>query len=193
MEDGEAVAEAGAEARDGLRGEADLGDEDDRAPAAGERRLDRGQVDLGLARAGDPVQELLARAAGRPVERRDDGLDRARLLGQELRRLARAPREAPAARPACRAAPFAHPGPRRQDQPQAARGRRAVLARRPRGRADQLRRAPASSASIGSARRSGGSSEDSASSTTTPSRRRGPKGTRTRLPTSSPAIAAGRR
>ena len=62
MEDREAVAEAGAEAGDGLRGEADLGDEDDRAAAAGERRLDRGEVDLGLAGAGDAVEELLARA-----------------------------------------------------------------------------------------------------------------------------------
>ncbi len=53
--------------------------------------------------------------------------------------------------------------------------------------------APASSASIGSASRSGGSSEASASSTTTPSRRLGPKGTRTTLPTSTPSIASGRR
>ncbi len=53
--------------------------------------------------------------------------------------------------------------------------------------------APASSASIGSASRSGASSEDSASSTTTPSIFRGPNGTRTRLPTSSPFIASGRR
>ena len=53
--------------------------------------------------------------------------------------------------------------------------------------------APASSASIGSASRSGASSEDSASSTTTPSRRLGPNGTRTRLPTSRPAIESGRR
>ena len=72
MEDGEAVAEPGAEARHRLRGEADLGDEDDRAAAALERRLDRGQVDLGLARAGDAVQELLARGAGLAVEGGDD-------------------------------------------------------------------------------------------------------------------------
>src|SRR6201999_2838679 len=40
VEDGEAVAEAGAEASDGLRREADLRHQDDRAAAAGERRLD---------------------------------------------------------------------------------------------------------------------------------------------------------
>ena len=62
VEDREAVAEAGAEAGHRLRGEADLGDEDDRAPAPLQRRLDRRQVDLGLARAGDAVQQLAARA-----------------------------------------------------------------------------------------------------------------------------------
>ena len=77
VEDREAVAEAGAEAGDGLRGEADLGDEDDRAAAALQRRLDRGQVDLGLARAGDAVEQLLARRAGLAVERGDDRVDRA--------------------------------------------------------------------------------------------------------------------
>ena len=72
VEDGEAVAEAGAEAGDGLRREADLGDEDDRAAAARERRLDRGEVDLGLAGAGDAVEELGARGAGVAVEGGDD-------------------------------------------------------------------------------------------------------------------------
>ena len=89
VEDGEAVAEAGAEAGDGLRGEADLGDEDDRAAPAGERRLDRRQVDLGLARAGDAVEELLAGRAGLAVERRDEGVDGGPLLGEEPGRLDR--------------------------------------------------------------------------------------------------------
>ncbi len=84
VEDREAVAEAGAEARHGLRREADLGDEDDRAAAALQRRLDRGQVDLGLAGAGDAVQELAARGAGVAVERGDDRGDRRLLLGQQL-------------------------------------------------------------------------------------------------------------
>ena len=68
VEDREAVAEAGAEAGDGLRREADLGDEDDRALAALQRRLDRGQVDLGLAGAGDAVEEQL-RGRRRPRRR----------------------------------------------------------------------------------------------------------------------------
>ena len=72
VQDREAVAEAGAEAGHRLRGEADLGDEDDRTLAALQRRLDRGQVDLGLARAGDAVEEQLARGAGLAVERGDD-------------------------------------------------------------------------------------------------------------------------
>ena len=76
----EAIAEPGAEARHRLRGEADLGDEDDRAPAPGERGLDRGQVDLGLARAGDAVEEQLARRARLAVEGGDDLGDGALLL-----------------------------------------------------------------------------------------------------------------
>ena len=72
VQDGEAVAEPRPEARHRLRRQADLGDEDDRPLAARQRRLDRGQVDLGLARAGDAVQEQLARGAGLAVERGDD-------------------------------------------------------------------------------------------------------------------------
>src|SRR5262249_45795699 len=64
VEDGEGGAAPGAEAGHGLWGEPDLGDEDDRPAPAGERRLDRRQVDLGLARAGDPVEELLAGRVG---------------------------------------------------------------------------------------------------------------------------------
>ena len=52
------VAEARLEARDGLRRQRDLGDEHDHAAAALERRLRRAQVDLGLARAGDAVQQV---------------------------------------------------------------------------------------------------------------------------------------
>ena len=76
MQDREAVAEPGAEARHRLRRQADLGDEDDRALPALQRRLDRGEVDLGLARAGDAVQEQLARRPGLAVERGDDRVDR---------------------------------------------------------------------------------------------------------------------
>ena len=89
MEDRDPVAEARPEARHGLRREADLGDEDDRRAAAGEGRLDRGEVDLGLARARDAVQEQLAVGAGDAVDRGDDLLGGALLLGQQPRPLAR--------------------------------------------------------------------------------------------------------
>jgi hypothetical protein len=84
VEDGEAVAEPGPEARHRLRGEPDLGDEDDRAASPLQRRLDRGQVDLGLARAGDAVQQQPALGAGGAVERGHHRRDRRLLLGQQL-------------------------------------------------------------------------------------------------------------
>ena len=85
VQDGEAVAEPGPEARHRLRRQADLGDQHDRPLAPRQRRLDRGEVDLGLARAGDAVQQLLARrGSGFSVERGDDALDRGLLLGQQL-------------------------------------------------------------------------------------------------------------
>ena len=84
MQDREAVAEPRPEARHRLRRQADLGDEDDRPLAPRQRRLDRGEVDLGLARAGDAVQQLLARRPRFAVERGDDRLDRGLLLGQQL-------------------------------------------------------------------------------------------------------------
>ena len=70
MEDGHAVAEARGDAADRLRGQADLGNEQDRAAAALERRLDGREVDLGLAGAGDSVKQALALAVA--VERGDD-------------------------------------------------------------------------------------------------------------------------
>ena len=214
VQDGEAIAEPRAEARHRLRREADLGDEDDRPPAPRQRRLDRGQVDLGLARAGDAVQEQLARRAGLAVERGDDLRDRrapARAsssrppaAGADLgvarsgaapascgSRSGRAPRAgaapggrsrprrpapaptSPPPRSASSAARCLTPsrspplsasspaaaisarssvrertrwpagaGPRRQHQLQAARGGRAVLARRSRGRAGPAPPAP---------------------------------------------------
>src|SRR6201995_332368 len=86
---GKRLPEAGGEPGDRLRREADLGDEDDRPAPALERRLDRRQVDLGLARAGDAVEELLTGRVGLAVERRDQGVDRGLLLGQEPGRLDR--------------------------------------------------------------------------------------------------------
>ncbi len=54
------VAEARLEAPDGLRRERDLRHEHDHARAALERRRGRAQVDLGLARAGDAVEQVRA-------------------------------------------------------------------------------------------------------------------------------------
>ena len=249
VEDREAVAEPGPEARHRLRREADLGDEDDRAAAARQRRLDRGQVDLGLARAGDAVQQLLARArrprrrarrrsrstaascsgsscgtaaggaeprcAGRAAQRASCGWRSGRAASSRRSvcavgadrggQLARAdispPRSASstarcltpsrspplsAASPAAGSRPAARPasgprGPRPRSPaaaPAAGRARASSSTRgRPRGRARPAPAArPASSASIGSARRSGGSSEARRSSTTTPSSARRPNG-----------------
>ena len=74
MQQRDGVAEARLEARDGLRRQRDLGHQHDHAPPALERPLRGPQVDLGLARAGDAVQEVLAarldrRAAPPPARR----------------------------------------------------------------------------------------------------------------------------
>ena len=265
MEDGDPVAEPGPEAGHRLRRQADLGDEDDRRAAPVERRLDRGQVDLGLARAGDPVQErsraaprrrrrsrrraprppAAARAAGGAARRRRRpsgcsgarrrfgaagrdqpallepaqdlavGADRGGQLGADIspaaQRLERRPLLDPEPLAAAQrrlagrgdlgpqldpgADPLARgPGPGRQDQLEAARGGRAVLARRSRGRAGPARAAPRPRAPR-SARRAARRAARSARRARR--RRRGsrclPKGTRTTLPTSRSSIAAGRR
>ncbi len=57
------IAEAAPEAVDRLRRQRDLGDQHDRAQAALQRRLGGREVDLGLARAGDAVQQPLAAVA----------------------------------------------------------------------------------------------------------------------------------
>ena len=83
------AGEARGEAADGLRGEADLRDEDDRPPAGGEGGGDGDEVDLGLARAGHPVEEeaVVAALGDRPEQGRDR-----RLLpgGERMRDLRRA-------------------------------------------------------------------------------------------------------
>ena len=83
MEQRHAVAEARREPRDRLGRQPDLGNEHDRAPPPRQRRLGGRQVDLGLARARDPVQQVLA--AGAAVHRGDDRLDRRALLGRQRR------------------------------------------------------------------------------------------------------------
>ena len=76
MEDGDLAAEAVGEAADDLRGEGDLGDEDDRrARSMAEAPGDGAEVDLGLAAAGDAVEQGRGRVAGgeRPLDRRPGG------------------------------------------------------------------------------------------------------------------------
>ena len=57
-------AQAGSEARQRLRGQADLGHQHQRLPAARETGGDGAQVDLGLAAAGDAVEQERAETAG---------------------------------------------------------------------------------------------------------------------------------
>ncbi len=62
MEDGDLLAEAGGEAARGLRRERDLRHEHEHRAPAGERALGGPQVDLGLARPRDPVEQEIAPA-----------------------------------------------------------------------------------------------------------------------------------
>ncbi|UUY02080.1 hypothetical protein LRS13_15305 [Svornostia abyssi] len=84
VQDGDRVPEAIGEAGDDLRGQGDLRDEDDRRAPAGERRRGRLEVDLGLARPGDAVQEQPLRLV--VLEARFDLGERGGLLGGERRR-----------------------------------------------------------------------------------------------------------
>ena len=167
VQDGEAVAEPSAKACHHLGSETDLGDEDDRPPPLRQRRLDRRQVDLGLARAGDPVQEQLARGASLTVQRGADLRDRRACSGSSS-----GATESASATPGSSTR-----GLLRRLRTPAPGG---STSRSPREGVEQYSRAtqrpsrtssagtPVSSASIGSASRSGARSEDSARSTTTP-------------------------
>jgi hypothetical protein len=62
MKHAERHVESLAESLDELRREADLWHEDQRALAAGERTLDYLKIDLGLAAAGDSVEDECAEA-----------------------------------------------------------------------------------------------------------------------------------
>ena len=73
------VAEAGPEAAGELRGQRDLGHQHQRPLAGGARRGDGPQVDLGLARAGDAVEQEGAEAAEGPGHR---GQGRGLITGQ---------------------------------------------------------------------------------------------------------------
>ncbi len=82
MEQRDALAEARAEAADGLRRERDLRHEHDRTQPALERGRARLEVDLSLAAPGRAVEQHVAAGAG--VQRADDPRDRLLLQPGEL-------------------------------------------------------------------------------------------------------------
>ena len=182
VEDGDALAEAGAEAAERLRGERDLGDEDDRAEPARERRPHR--------RGGRPPSSRFRsrRGAGESVrlssERRGDPGERRRLrLARRRRGLLRRevlltlpPPALPAAARGSRArrARARAPASSRSSRRARARGRRAAAGTAPRTR----------STATGST--SGGASSSSPTTTPAPC---APcrSGTETTAPFSSPS------
>ena len=137
VEDGDPVAEALAEPAERLWRQRDLGDEDDRAPAADERGVAGADVDLGLAAAGRAREQDVATGVFRPVQELLDPCERARLrLRQPLgcglggKRVAR-PDLAPLT-PALRLLG--------RDEREGARRRRAVVLGDPEGELDERRR-----------------------------------------------------
>ena len=77
MQHGDGLAEACGEAPDELRRQRDLGHEHDRATALLQRAGGGAQVDLGLARSGDAVQQRPLEATR--IERRAQTIQRIRL------------------------------------------------------------------------------------------------------------------
>ena len=133
------VAETLAEPRDDLRRERDLRHEHDRAASLLERGRGCAEVDLGLARARDAVQQA---PFGAPLaEDCEQRLERGPLLGRELRceRPAHPHRQVLGRSAAAAPAP-AQPagGARRQHQGEGACGRRAVFLRDPAGELNEV-------------------------------------------------------
>ena len=85
VEHGDSRAEPGAEEGFVLRGERDLGNEEQGAPAGFESRGDRLEIDLGLPAPGNPVEQEGAEGAG--PERLPEDLGRCLLGSGERRRL----------------------------------------------------------------------------------------------------------
>ena len=136
VQDRDAVAEARAEAADGLRRERDLGHEHDRAEPALERRRARLEVDLGLARC-----RSRRRAGSAPpprVERGDDPRRRAACCVASSS--AARPRPASDCRSAGGACSLRRFGVRRRDERERARRRRAVVVGEPEREVDERRR-----------------------------------------------------
>ncbi len=90
------AGEAPLDARHGLAGQADLGHEEQDRAAGVQRRLRRLEVDLGLAAAGDAVQQDLV-AGARLAQ---DAVQRTALLGQQVWGCRRARRSRADGRPA---------------------------------------------------------------------------------------------
>jgi hypothetical protein len=85
VQEGDGVAEARLEAPDRLRRQRDLGDEHDHALPTLERPRRGAQVDLGLAGAGDAVEQVLAAGLDRPQRRHLLGGQLDRLVGRRAR------------------------------------------------------------------------------------------------------------
>ena len=85
VQHGDGLAEAFGEAPDDLRRQRYLGHEHDRATVLLQCTGGGAQVDLGLARSGDPLQQRPLEATR--IERRAQTIQRIRLRWRELRRL----------------------------------------------------------------------------------------------------------
>ena len=79
---GAEVGEAGAQAADRLRGQGDFRDKEDRGAAFGHDLADQSDVDLGLPRAGDAMEQV--RTEGLLIEALRDGRHRGKLLRIEV-------------------------------------------------------------------------------------------------------------
>ena len=131
MEDGDPIAEARAEPAHRLRGERDLGNQDDRRQLALERSRGGLEVHLRLPAARRPMEEEVASGA---VQRRDDASHCILLRGRQARRL-RLSAERVALGGRTR---LATPGTRmRCDQGERTRGSRPVVVRQPERELDE--------------------------------------------------------
>ena len=179
MQERHRVAEARAEAADGLRRKRDLRHEHDRAQPALERGRRGLEVDLRLAASGRSVEQEVAAA---PVESADDPLERSLLVGAQVLGSGLALERLP---PNGRALLLSTPPPHGRDQLQRTRGRRAVVVRQPQREIDERGRQLVTTDSTGSAFTPTGGALTT--STTTPRARDRPNGTDTTAPFSVPS------
>ena len=143
VQHGDGLAEAIDEASDDLRRQRDLGDEHDRPPPLRERRRGHAQVDLGLARARDPVQQALLWPA--LLDSRDQRRQHLLLVARQLVGIGAARPDGQVAQSATGAAlapAEAAGGVGGKHEAERAGDRRAVLLRDPLGEAHELARNP---------------------------------------------------